>query len=167
MLAFLALMMSAVIAVWSVFNIRSGANGFLALAYGSGLLMYAAHFVTRPPARPEFPPLLNYLWRRHYVTLVLPVAGREISAALNMLRMLGFPWALWLAWHGLWIHAGAAAALFFFMGPLCAWFAPFLYYGEPAKSGDRKAAELLEGLQYVQAWLEAERRRARTSMDQP
>jgi len=135
MFAFLALIVSVVLGVWAAFNLRSGGGTFLLLAYGAGVVTYVAHLVTRPPERAEFSAEQNYLWRRHFVTLVLPVAGREISGALNMLRMLGFPWALWFAWRGLWVHAGLAAFLFWLMGPLCVWFAPYVYYADPATRG--------------------------------
>ncbi len=154
MFAFLALIVSVVLGVWAAFNLRSGGGTFLLLAYGAGVVTYVAHLVTRPPERAEFSVEQNYLWRRHFVTLVLPVAGREISGALNMLRMLGFPWALWFAWRGLWVHAGLAAFLFWLMGPLCVWFAPYVYYADPR---DKRAIELLAILESVRAWLEAER----------
>lgn len=157
MFGLLALVMSAALAVWGAFNLRYGGGAFLALAYGAGAVTYLAHYVTRPPPRPEFSFEENYLYRRHFVALMLPIGAREISGALNTLRMLGFPWALWFAWKGLWIHAGAAGLLFLFLGPLCLWLAPYLYYGDPASKGDRKAAELLETLQYVAASIAARR----------
>jgi hypothetical protein len=156
MFRLLSLLVCAALAVWAAFDLRWGGTAFLILAYGSGLFMYALLLATRPPACPELSWEANYLYRRHYIALVFPVA-EDMSSGLNALRVLGLPWALWFAWKGVWWHAALAALLFPVLGPLCLWLAPYVYYGLAAKSGDRNAAESLEYLQAVRAWMDHRR----------
>lgn len=140
-------------ALFGCMSLVASAIAFLAIVYGSWLLVLGSNMATRPNKRSTdwllFSPEEFKAYRKYHMHLRFPGASEAYSAALNAFRIAGILWAVLCFWNGLYWYGALAALYFFVSGGLILSLSPLRYMLGPAQKGNNIAESQLKLIESV------------------
>jgi len=140
-------------ALFGFMSLVASVIAFLAIAYGSWLLVFGSNMATRPNERSTgwllFSPEEFKAYRKYHMHIRFPGAAEAYSAALNAFRIAGIVWAVLCFWNGLYWYGALATLYFFVSGGLILSLSPFRYMLGPAQKGNDAAEAQLQLIESV------------------
>lgn len=149
---FALIIFSAIIGmIWGVFV---GGVSFIALSYALFIFIGLAYYITRPNQghilMNVLPPAQRDAFKMFHLYIRFPAASTAYSALLNLLRVAGIIWGIWLVIEGHYFVGGACLSLFFTTSLFIVRFDPLRYLTAGAQNGNAIASEQLALIDRVQ-----------------
>jgi hypothetical protein len=140
-------------ALFGIVSLMTSAIAFLAIAYGSWLLVLGSNMAMRPNERSMgrllFSPEEFKAYRKYHMHIRFPGAAEAYSAVLNAFRIAGIVWAVLCFWNGLYWYGALATLYFFVSGGLILSLSPLRYMLGPAQKGNDIAEAQLQLIESV------------------